>query len=275
MPGWVTLIDRPRSTVFAAARRSLTLELASMGAGVVLILLTLAFVVRRSRREAAIQNQRARSWSGLTRALGSAATPAEVADALVLSLAAAFKDAAAVVAFGQADAVPEGGAESALRQARRLIQSTSTLEKIAPLGRDGPNTVLIEREPDLKEAHVFSGRRLNAIHSLPIPDPDGETAGTIALVTAEERLAVERVGPAGLVRRPGRACPGACAAVRPRARARIAAAAQPAARPAPDAQRASSSRATISQAAMPSRSAATGTTPSGGPTGSSSCASAT
>ena len=55
--------------------------------------------------------------------------------------------------------------------------------------------MLIEREPDLKEAHVFSTRRLNAIHSLPIPGPDGETAGTISLLTADERLAAERVGP--------------------------------------------------------------------------------
>ena len=80
VPDWVTLIDRPRSTVFAAALRAFVLELASMVAGVFLILLTLTFVVRRSRRESAIQNERARSWSGLTRALASAATPSEVAD---------------------------------------------------------------------------------------------------------------------------------------------------------------------------------------------------
>ena len=37
VPGWVTLIDRPRSEVFAAAYRALVLELASMAAGVLLI----------------------------------------------------------------------------------------------------------------------------------------------------------------------------------------------------------------------------------------------
>ena len=52
VPGWVTLIDRPRSEVFAAAYRALVLELASVGAGVLLILLILVFVARRSRREA-------------------------------------------------------------------------------------------------------------------------------------------------------------------------------------------------------------------------------
>jgi anti-sigma regulatory factor (Ser/Thr protein kinase) len=187
VPGWVTLIDRPRSSVFAAAYRALILELASMGAGVLLILLTLSFVVRRSRRESEIQNERARSWSGLTRTLGSAATPPEVADALLSSLATAFTDAAAVVAFEHGDRI-EVKAESALRQARRLIQSSATLEKIAPLGRDGPNSLLIEREPALRDAYIFSSRRLTAVHSLPIPGGDGQTAGTIALLTAEARL---------------------------------------------------------------------------------------
>lgn len=187
VPDWVSLIDRPRSTVFAAAQRALILELASMGAGVLLILGLLVFVVRRARRDSEIQNERARSWSGLTRALGSAATPPEVADALLVSLAAAFPEAAAVVAFEHSDGV-QIKAESALRQARRLIQSAATLEKIAPLGDDGPNSRLIEREPELKDAHIFSGRRLNAIHSLPIPGADGQVAGTIALLTAAERL---------------------------------------------------------------------------------------
>ena len=146
MPDWVTVIDRPRSTVFAAALRALVLELASMGAGVLLILVILTFVVRRSRRESAIQNERARSWSGLTRALASAATPPEVADALLTSLATAFTEAAAVVAFEHADG-PQIKAESALRQARRLIQSTAMLEKIAPLGKDGR-----EQPPDRARA---------------------------------------------------------------------------------------------------------------------------
>ena len=187
IPGWVTLIDRPRSTVFAAAIRALVLELVSVGAGVLLILLTLVYVARRSRREAETQNQRARSWSGLTRSLGSAATPAEVADALVSSLAAAFTDAAAVVSLEHADGV-DVKAETKVRQARRLVQSTSTLELIAPLGREGANTRSIEHDPALRDAFVLSGRRLGAVHSLPIPDPDGKTAGTLAVVSADARL---------------------------------------------------------------------------------------
>ena len=119
---------------------------------------------------------------------GSAATPPEVADALLTSLATAFTEAAAVVAFEHAGRSSQIKAESALRQARRLIQSTAMLEKIAPLGKDGRNSRLIEREPNLKDAHIFSGRRLNAIHSLPIPGVDDEAAGTIALVTADGRL---------------------------------------------------------------------------------------
>jgi serine phosphatase RsbU (regulator of sigma subunit)/anti-sigma regulatory factor (Ser/Thr protein kinase) len=187
VPGWVTVIDRPRSTVFAAALRALVLELASVGAGVLLILVVMTFLVWRSRRESETQNERARSWGGLTRALGSAATPSEIADALLSSLATAFKEAAAVVAFEHSDGV-QVKAESPLRQARRLLQSTSTLELIAPLGREGANSRLIERDPSLREAYILSGRRLSVIHSLPIPGPDDQPAGTIALVSAEERL---------------------------------------------------------------------------------------
>ena len=275
VPGWVTLIDRPRSTVFAAAYRALVLELASMAAGVLLILLTLVFVVRRSRRESETQNERARSWSGLTRALGVGRDPGRGRRRVALlagdrvqgcrrgRLASSTRDGAQVKA------------ESPLRQARRLVQSTSTLEKIAPLGKDGPDSRPIERDPELRDVYVFSGRRLQAIHSLPIPGPDGQAAGTISLVSAERAPRAERVGPARLVRRPGGARARARTPLRARARARGPPAAQPAARPAAERRRASSSPATTWRAATPSRSAATGTTRSAGPTGSSSSASAT
>jgi anti-sigma regulatory factor (Ser/Thr protein kinase) len=187
VPGWLTLIDRPRSMVFAAAYRALVLELASMGVGVLLILATLTFLVRRSRRDAEIQNERARSWSGLTRALGTAATPTDVVDALLTALAAVFKDAAAVVAVEHDDGV-QIKAESAVRQARRLVQSASTLEKIAPLGRGGSDSRSIARDPDLQDVHIWSGRRFQAIHSLPIGGPEGQAAGTISIVSAKERL---------------------------------------------------------------------------------------
>ena len=187
VPGWVTVIDRPRSTVFAAALHALVLELASMGAGVLLILATLTWVTRRSRRASETQNRRARSWSGLTRALATAASPPDVASALLSSLSAGFTDAAVVVAFEHTEG-QQVEAETALRQARRLVNSTTTLEKIAPLGKDGANTRLIEHESALRDAYVLSGRRLDTIHSLPILDPDGQAVGTIALVSAQHRL---------------------------------------------------------------------------------------
>jgi hypothetical protein len=99
VPDWVTVIDRPRSTVFAAAHRALVLELASVAAGVLFVVGILVYAIRRSRRHTEEQNERARSWSGLTRALGSASTEAEVADALLSSLRAAFPGAVAIVAF--------------------------------------------------------------------------------------------------------------------------------------------------------------------------------
>ena len=59
----------------------------------------LLFVMRRSRRDTDAQNERARSWSGLTRALAAATTPIEVAHALLTSLSVVFPTGMAVVGF--------------------------------------------------------------------------------------------------------------------------------------------------------------------------------
>lgn len=45
--GWVTVIDRPRATVFAPSVRALTLELVSVVVGVLLVIAILVFVIRR------------------------------------------------------------------------------------------------------------------------------------------------------------------------------------------------------------------------------------
>src|SRR5579871_4380847 len=68
-PGWTIAIDRKESGVYAVARRSLILELASLGAAVGIVLLILVLIVRRSRRELEAQSEQARAWSRLTRTL--------------------------------------------------------------------------------------------------------------------------------------------------------------------------------------------------------------
>ena len=95
----MTVIERPRSVVFAAARRALVLEFASVIAAVLVVFLILALMLRRSRSDTEVQNRRARAWSGLTRGLGSATNPAEISDALLAALVIAFGDAVAIVSL--------------------------------------------------------------------------------------------------------------------------------------------------------------------------------
>ncbi len=187
VPGWVTVLDRPRSSVFADARRALLLELASVLAAVALVIAILVFVARRARRDSERQKERARSWTGLTRSLARANTPSEVAEALLGSLKAAFPNAVAVTGIEH-----EGGlrvaTDSRLPRARRLVEDAPALESIASLGLEEPTTVALEREPELRELYVASGRRLKAVHSLPITGPDGIATGTITLASTASRL---------------------------------------------------------------------------------------
>jgi anti-sigma regulatory factor (Ser/Thr protein kinase)/GAF domain-containing protein len=187
VPGWVAAVDRPRSDVFATARRALLLELGSVLAGVLLVALILVFVTRRARRDTEAQNERARSWTGLTQALASATTPRQVTDALLASLKTAFPNAVAIVGLEHRGRV-QVRAASELKRAGRIVQSATTLETIAPLVKDGPSTVALEREPGLRDLYATSGKRLKAVHGVPIVGGDPGPAGTITLLSTARRL---------------------------------------------------------------------------------------
>jgi anti-sigma regulatory factor (Ser/Thr protein kinase)/GAF domain-containing protein len=186
LPHWVSVIDRPRSVVFAPARRALTLQLASVATATLLVLLILAFAARRQRREAETANDRARSWAGLSRALAITTSPAEVADALLASLALAFPERAAVVALGEGRAEP--GAESTVVRTRRLEADSSTLDWIGQLARDGPRTVRLDRELASRGLRLSVSRRFRVAHCVPIAAGDGRVAGTISLLGVASRL---------------------------------------------------------------------------------------
>ncbi len=179
IPDWVIVIAQPRSTLFAAATRALLLELASLGAVVLLVGVVLVVLVRRSRRSTAIYDRRARSWGGLTRALASATTQPEVANALLESLAEAFAGAIGVVTV---DANARVGAGAHGQTLRTLVERCEELGAISELGLHGPVTVLLERDPRFRGLYVLSGRRLRALRALPIIDRDGRELGTISLL---------------------------------------------------------------------------------------------
>jgi anti-sigma regulatory factor (Ser/Thr protein kinase) len=187
VPGWVTAIDRPASSVFASARRALFFELGSVLAGALFVLGILFFVNRRARRDAAAYNERVRTWSGLSRALASASMPTQVADSLVSSLTASFPNAVAVVGIEHNGRLQVKAASRMLR-ARRITESARILDLVAELGRVGPRTVLLEQEPGLRDLQTRTGRGMRAVHALPIQGSGETPAGTIALLSTASTL---------------------------------------------------------------------------------------
>ncbi|HUY71684.1 MAG TPA: SpoIIE family protein phosphatase [Gaiellaceae bacterium] len=187
LPAWTIAIDRSESALYAAPRRSLILTLASLGGAVLLILFTLSLVVRRSRRAIEAQGEQVQSWSRLTRTLTDAATPSEIANTLLDSLQSGFPDAVIVV-----DVESETGAEvrasSRLPGWRRVAGDAPRLRKVAALATGTPRTRSLEREKPLRELYLAYGRRLKALHSVPILDQGGAPTGSISLMTARGRL---------------------------------------------------------------------------------------
>ena len=59
VPGWTVILDRPRSEVFAAARRTLVLEILLLGGVALLDLILLLWIVSRARSEARAERERA------------------------------------------------------------------------------------------------------------------------------------------------------------------------------------------------------------------------
>ncbi len=100
---WWIAIDRPVSVVYAAARRSLYLELGSLAAAALVILGVVSLMVRRHRREQDVQAARASASNVLSRALAAASTQNAVSDALLDALVTVFPDSLAVVAFDTTD----------------------------------------------------------------------------------------------------------------------------------------------------------------------------
>jgi anti-sigma regulatory factor (Ser/Thr protein kinase) len=187
VPGWVTAIDRPRPSVFASARRAFFLELGSVLAAVLLVLAILAVATRRAGRKADLYNQRARAWSSLSRELASANTPAQVADSLLASLSGSFPDAVAVVGVENQGHL-QARAASRLVRARRLTESARIVQLVAGIGSEGPRTVSLEHEPELRDLYTKTGRGMRAVHGLPISGSGTEPVGTISLLSTAAHL---------------------------------------------------------------------------------------
>jgi anti-sigma regulatory factor (Ser/Thr protein kinase) len=185
VPAWRIVLDRSRSSVNAAALRSLVLQLASVGAIALLVLGLVWLVVRRSRRDSELQESRARAWGALTRALGAASTVDEVAATVIASLTAAFPDSLVVVVLDRIDGSRETHA-SADPAWPRIAADGALADELARRATSGRETVALERDPALRGIVLQSGRRLRCLHTEPLVDAAGEAVGGIALVRGAE-----------------------------------------------------------------------------------------
>ena len=185
VPAWRIVIDRSRSSVDAAAFRSLILELASVAAVALLVFALVAYVVRRSRRDAELQESRARAWSELTRALAAAATADGVASALLASLSAAFPDSLVVVVLDGIDGSRETRASSDPAWPG-ITANAALMDELARRATSERQTVTLDRDPALRAAVARSGRRLRCLDAAPLVGADGKVIGGIALVRGSE-----------------------------------------------------------------------------------------
>ncbi len=182
---WITLIDRPRSTVFASALRSFVLELASMGVSAALVLALLALLIRRASRRESEQDVKARSWTRLTRRLMSAMAPEAITVALLDALVRAFPDSIAFVAIGDEHA--QLRAASGVRAAPISAESMLFGTEIARLGGDAPRSFRLDRHPSLSTLQRLPGN-YRGLHVEPVLSRDGARLGTVALLTTDEHL---------------------------------------------------------------------------------------
>ncbi len=184
-PDWITIIDRPRSMVFASARHSLFLELASIAAASLVVLLIVGWAIVRSRREFEEERQQVRNWDELAQSLGEAAAAAEVSAALGAAVVSSFPEAEVIVAlesedgramrtwtFGPgSDAPVDQRREDALEIARLAFDANAPLKLAGRADADG------QRVEDDPLAGV-SG----SVYAIPIQGDDGAAIGSVTLL---------------------------------------------------------------------------------------------
>ena len=191
-PGWTLALDRPRSAVLAAARRSFAIEMLSILVAAVIVLAIIGWAIVRSRREIAAEQEQVRRWDELTQSLGEAAAADEVSTALGASLATAFPRAHVIVAlpddetgrftvwtFGGGDAGPVDRRVPGLAEIARLgYLSRSPLRITQPAA---VGTVLSQlREPLVPEPA--------SIYALPMHSAAGRTIGSVTLLLQQDEV---------------------------------------------------------------------------------------
>ena len=196
IPGWTIVIDRPRSAVFAAARRGLLLELALIAAAAAVAFCVIGWLLLRARREADRQSARARQRDELSHALGAASFAAEVSKGLAAALSAAFPDALSVVALEAEDRL---GLALAAVQGRVLSDTlvpdlvtahatTVAYESGTPFGL--PTEACLREQ--LPEVHAACDGAVRSLYCAPLRAAGARAIGALCLLFADERALDEK-----------------------------------------------------------------------------------
>ena len=189
--GWTVVIDRPRSELFADARRALLLELALVAAVASLVLFQIGLTLLRGRREGAREGTRTRQRRELLRAMGDASLGSEVSDSLVAGLAESFPGALCLVALE--DEHHHGSSSPRARTAPSRRPRRARRDRLA-----GGETRLRLRRRDRHRQGPEPARGtpgvhhalLGAAHSLyatPLVTPRGTRLGALCLLFAHAR----------------------------------------------------------------------------------------
>ena len=188
VPHWTIVIDRRASSLYAAARRSLLFESLLLATAVAGVLVILGLLAKRSRRDIETGGEQAQSWGRLTRSLAQAATPADVADVVLVAVQAVFPDAVIVVAV-DSETGEEIRTTLSLPGWRRVSGDATWLHSVAALALAEPGSRSLKRDRSLRGIYLAFGRRLKALHGLPIVAAGSGPVGGIALLTERSRLA--------------------------------------------------------------------------------------
>lgn len=191
VPGWTIALDQPRSSVLAAARRSLTIELITIAAAAAVALSLIGLALVRSRRRAEADRERALSWGELSRSLGDASRAVEIAEPVAAALSAAFPGATVLVAL-EGDTGPgleivavHGPSQEAAKAstAAFLAAPVRAYESARPVKIE-TEAALAARLPDVYERLAAEVRSLVVV---PLIVRGGRPIGSLALYFPDER----------------------------------------------------------------------------------------
>jgi serine phosphatase RsbU (regulator of sigma subunit)/anti-sigma regulatory factor (Ser/Thr protein kinase) len=195
-PAWTIVIDRPRSTVFAAAQRGLVLELTLIAAAAAVAFCVIGWLLLRARREADRQSARARQRDELSHALGAASFAAEVSTGLAAALSTAFPEALSAVALEAEDRL---GLELAAVQgavlSETLVPDLVTAHATTVAYESGvafglaTEACLREQYP---EVHAACDGAVRSLYCAPLRSAGGRSIGALCLLFGSERALDER-----------------------------------------------------------------------------------